>query len=581
MRKEWLIVDNFAGGGGASEGIRLAVGRAPDIAVNHNKDAITMHEANHPETLHLCEDVWRVDPVKATRGRPVWIAWFSPDCTHFSRAKGSKPVKKKIRGLAWVVVKWVKAVRPRVIFVENVREFQDWGPLIIATGSDGKTLFDKDGSPLMVPDPTRRGLTFRRWVGHLRNEGYTVEWRELDAADYGAPTHRKRLFLIARCDGESTTWPDATHGREGSGLIPFRTAAECIDWSIPCPSIFERKRPLKENTLKRIARGLKRFVIDAKEPFIVTCNHGDETFRGQSVNEPMRTITAARDAHGVVMPYIARIGQNGGNGDYCSDTRKPLTTVTSKNEHLLITPYIAGVGGRQAQVPPRSVASTMSTITAKNDKVLVAPTLIQTGYGERKGQAPRAPGLDKPLGTVVAGGAKHALVSAFIAKHFGGVTGVPIERPLPTTTARGTQNQVVAATFISNQNRIDRGTSVLEPLNTICSNNHAAEVRAFLIKYYGSGSNGCDLRAPLDTITSHDRFGIVTIRGEEYQIVDIGMRMLSPRELARAQGFEDSYKLTGTKTKQVERIGNSVCPVMAQVLVRANCATFLKKRRAA
>lgn len=512
-----LYVDNFAGGGGASLGIKLATGREVDIAVNHDAAAIAMHEANHPRARHFTEDVWSVNPAAICRGEEVDLAWFSPDCKHFSRAKGSKPVEKKIRGLAWVAIKWARAVRPKLIILENVREFQDWGPLL-----DDNT-----------PDPARKGLTFRRFVGNLRALGYQVEWRDLNAADYGAPTHRKRLFLIARCDGESIVWPQATHGPKQAA--PWRTAAECIDWSLPCPSIFERKRPLKENTLKRIAKGLWRFVITAKEPFIVTCNHTDASFRGGAVSEPFKTITGARDAHGLVMPYVARIGQTGGNAAYVNDARTPLTTVTSKQEHLL-----------------------------------VAPTLIQTGYGERPGQSPRAPGIDKPLGTVVAGGQKHAVVSAFIAKHFGGVTGVRADAPLPTTTARGTQNQIAAAYLVHMNHGEKQWTDVRDPLRTVVSNNHAAEVRAFLIKYYGTGTNGHDLREPIATVTAHDRFGLVTVAGVDYQIVDIGMRMLSPRELARAQGFPDTYQLTGTKTNQVARIGNSVCPPIAAALVRAN-----------
>ena len=281
-----LVIDNFAGGGGASMGIEAAIGRAVDIAVNHNRHSVEMHQLNHPHTRHLCEDVWDVDPVEATAGRPVGLAWFSPDCRHFSRAKGGKPVEKKIRGLAWVVVKWAKRVRPRVIILENVREFQDWGPL----------------TPDAKPCPKRKGQTYRRWRTQLENLGYATDCRVLNAADFGAPTHRRRFFLVARCDGRPIQWPEPTHG-PGRGRA-YRTAAECIDWSIPCPSIFLTKaeskplgviRPLAEKTMRRIAMGLKRYVLDNPKPFLVTCNHGGPEFRGQSADEPMRTLTAARD----------------------------------------------------------------------------------------------------------------------------------------------------------------------------------------------------------------------------------------------------------------------------------------------
>lgn len=418
-----IIVDSFAGGGGASTGIEWALGRAPDIAINHDIEAIEMHKLNHPGTKHYCEDVWQVDPVEATQGRPVGLAWFSPDCTHFSKAKGSKPRSKKIRGLAWVVYRWAKAVRPRVIMLENVEEFADWGPL------------DADN----MPCPMRKGMTFRRWWRQLENLGYQVDARELRACDYGAPTSRKRLFIIARCDGQPIQWPDATHGY---GRQPYRTAAECIDWSIPCPSIFERSKPLADATLRRVAAGVEKFVVKAKQPFLV---------------------------------MVA-------------------------------------------------------------DQPAVA-TMIQTGYGERDGQAPRVPGLDKPLGTIVGTG-KHALVAAFLVKHYTGVIGSDLQRPLGTVTAK----------------------------------DHHSLVQAFLIAYYGNEKNGIPISEPMRTVVSKDRFGLVTVHGEPHYIADIGMRMLQPEELFRAQGFPADVKLTGTKTSQVARCGNSVSPPMAAALVRANLA---------
>lgn len=474
------IVDSFAGGGGASEGIRRALGRSPDVCIDHDPSAIAMHRLNHPESDHRLESVWRVDPMDVTRGRPVGLFWCSPDCRHFSRAKGAAPVSPRVRGLAWVAVHWAQKVAPRVIILENVREFKDWGPLIQKRDAAGNVVLDLHGNPVLIPDPTRKGQSFKRFVGRLRGLGYEVEWRELDAADFGAPTHRRRLFLVARRDGEGIAWPEPTHGPGRPS--PYRTAAECIDWSLPCPIIFTRKKPPTENTMRRIAVGLRRYVIEAAEPFIVTCNHGGAGFRGQGLRVPFCTVTKSRDAHVLIIPYVARIGHTG---------RKD---------------------------------------TSANDS---------------------------------------ALVSAFIVKHFGGQTGVEIDTPLPTATVRATQNQVVCA-FISNQNRADSGTGIKEPLRTICSNNHAAEVRAFLIKYYGT-STAQDLKAPLDTVTSRARFGLVMVHGEPYQIVDIGMRMLTSRELARAQGFPDSYILPGTKTAQIAKIGNSVAPAIAEAIVRANC----------
>jgi len=330
-----LIVDNFAGGGGASTGIAAALGRAPDLAINHDPEALAIYRANHPDTQILCEDVFDVRPKVVTGGRVVGLAWFSPDCTYFSKARGSRPHRDKNRarrrrGLAGVVLKWAAQVKPRVICVENVEEFKDWGPL----AADGQ------------PDPARRGESFARWCSRLRNLGYVVEWRELRACDFGAPTSRKRLFIVARCDGKPIAWPTPTHGP--GRAQPFRTAAECIDWSIPCPSIFDRKKPLAEATLRRIARGIKKYVIDAARPFLVPVTHqgGDRVY---SADEPLRTVTGAQ----------------------------------------------------------------------RGEQALIVPTLIQTGYGEREGQAPRVLGLEKPMGTVVAT-QKHALVTAFLAKHYGG-----------------------------------------------------------------------------------------------------------------------------------------------------------------
>lgn len=491
LRSDELIVDSFAGGGGASLGIEMALGRSPDIAVNHDPEAIAMHRANHPTTRHYCESVWDVSPRKVTEGKPVGLAWFSPDCKHFSKAKGGKPVDKNIRGLAWVVIRWARDVKPRVVILENVEEFQTWGPLL------------EDGTPC----PARKGITFRRWLGELKGLGYQVEFRELRACDYGAPTTRKRLFLIARCDGQPIVWPEPTHGPGRS--LPYRTAAECIDWSLECPSIFDRERPLAENTLRRIARGIQRYVIEAADPFIVPLTHHGER-RVHPIGEPMPTVNGAH----------------------------------------------------------------------RGELALVSPSLIQTGYGEREGQSPRCLDIHQPLGTVVAGGAKHALVAAFLAKHYTGVVGSQLSLPIDTVTSID-HHSLVTSNLIKLRGGLEThhttAQDIREPLPTITAGGtHLAEVRAFLIKYYGSDQDP-QLALPLHTITTKDRFGLVTVHGEEYTIVDIGLRMLSPRELFRAQGFPDSYKINVefegrslSKTAQVRMCGNSVSPYAGAALVAAN-----------
>lgn len=518
-----LIFDLFAGGGGASLGLEWGLGRPVDYAVNHSADAVSMHRRNHPKTEHLIHDIWGVDLRAVAGGRPVGLLWASPDCTHFSKAKGGKPRSAEIRSLAWAVAKHLQETRARVFILENVEEFADWGPLL----ADGR------------PDPAQKGMTFREWVSHIEALGYRVEWRELRACAYGAPTIRKRLFMVGRRDGQPIVWPEATHG---DGRKPFRTAAECIQWHLPCPSIFERKRPLAENTCKRIARGLVRYVIEAQEPFIVTCNHGGDWFRGQGLREPFNTVTGAHDAHGLVVPYVA------------------------------------GVGGRAGQSRERGMHEPIHTITSKADTALIAPTLVQTGYGERTGQAPRAPGLGKPLGTVVGGGQKHALVAAFLAKHYGGVVGHGVERPIGTVTTQD-HHSLVASHLVKLRGTCRDGQPMDAPMPTVTAGGlHLAEVRAFLLKYYGT-ANGQSLREPMHTVTALERFGLVMVEGEPWEIADIGLRMLVPRELFRAQGFPDSYVIHqghdgrpfSIKT-QVKLCGNSVPPYFAAALARANCA---------
>jgi len=525
-------VDNFAGGGGASTGIQLAIGRSVDVAINHDPAAISMHKANHPDTEHYCEDVFHIEPLIVTGGRPTALAWFSPDCKHFSKAKGGQPVEKHIRGLAWVEVKWGATVMPRVMMLENVEEFKTWGPLL------------KNGKP----DPKKKGITFKAFVNALKRQGYHVDWRELRACDYGAPTIRKRFFMIARCDGRPIVWPKPTHGDPNSPevksgkLKPWRTAAEIIDWSLPCPSIFERKRPLAENTMRRIARGIQKFVINNPKPFLIQVNHsGSDHHYCRPTDAPFATVTS-KNGYGIVTPYIARIGQTGFGGDKMQyDIQQPLTTVVSKAEHLL-----------------------------------VAPTLIQY-HGEQAGTEVRGQQLEQPL-MVVDASPRYALVASFLAKHYGGNyngPGVGINEPVPTVTT--VDHNALVTSHLVKMKGTNIGQPVTDPVQTITAGGlHFGEIRAFLLKYYGTGG-GQPLNEPIHTITTKDRFGLVTIHGQDYQIVDIGMRMLEPHELFAAQGFPADYIIDQdcngkrySKAKQVARCGNAVPPPFAEALVRAN-----------
>ncbi len=618
-----IIVDNFAGGGGASTGIEAATGRDIDVAINHDEEAIAMHAANHPRTRHHCQSIWSIDPLDAVTidgtPQPVRLAWFSPDCTHHSNARGGKPREKGIRDLAWVVVSWVERLgpklKPAVIKVENVEEFLTWGPL------------DDEGKRI----PGRNGEEFAKWTAALRRHGYKVEWKVLQASRYGTPTIRKRLCLIARCDSLPIVWPEETNGP--GTPAPYRTAAECIDWSIPCPSIFLTKeegraigvkRPLADATMVRIAKGIQRYVIDAAQPFIVNLtHHGSE--RVESVEEPFKTITGAqRGEKALVVPIVSYAQQGGGNRSVedpmhtiCASTKdqntvvaahimtmrnsgkpfngadEPVHTITAHGAHLNviathITKFHEGSVGHAADEPLHTITSN-SYIKRPGGNVplgLVAATMVQTGYGEREGQAPRALDIEAPLGTVVAGGGKHAVVSAFLAQHNtmpnGGIhAGHSAEEPMSTVTTTGSHQGVVAAHLISLKGSDRRDGPVDEPVPAITAGGlHVGEVRAFLLKYYGgeSSDEGHDIDAPLGSVTTRDRFGLVMVQGEPYQIVDIGMRMLTPRELFAAQGFPADYVIDPigpsgkplTKTAQIRMCGNSVCPPLAAALVRAN-----------
>lgn len=641
-----IIVDNFAGGGGASTGIEMATGRSVDIAINHDQNAIAMHSTNHPDTLHYCESVFDIDPVAATCGAPVGLAWFSPDCRHFSKAKGSTPVKKEIRGLAWIVLRWALATRPRVMMLENVEEFKTWGPL----------LADEDR-----PDPSLAGETFAAFVGMLgagvpanhpaldevcefllidRHSpaaqrltdglGYAVEYRELRACDYGAPTIRKRFFMVMRCDGLPVAWPAQSHGDpkslpvQSGQLLPWRTAAECIDWSLPCPSIFDRKKPLAENTMRRIARGIQRFVIDNPTPFIVKCNHTStrtkyDCFRGQPLSEPLHTITKA-PGFAVVIPHLTKF-RTGATGQNVTDPMPTVTAGTSVrpggNGHALgivktyLTPFLAGAGGSEYQGKPRSCEKPAHTILKESrccviapviarqfgssighaadqpsgtitaggggKSQLVSPTLIQMGYGERVGQSPRVLDIHKPVGTVTAGGNKFAIASAFLAKHFGGNytgPGASLDGPAHTVTTTD-HHALVTSNLVKLRGTCKDGQRTDQPMPTITAGGqHVGEVRTCL-----AVDDYDDARAALaaEFLHQHGMSEFVLIDDVTYRIVDIGMRMLQPKELYAAQGFPAWYVIDQdyrgnkyAKDKQVARCGNAVPPPFAEALVRAN-----------
>jgi DNA (cytosine-5)-methyltransferase 1 len=679
-----LIVDSFAGGGGASTGIEMALGRSPDIAINHNEAALALHAANHPETLHLSENVYRVDPLDHMRGRHIGLMHFSPDCKHFSKAKGGKPVERNIRDLAWIIPGWIERIQKSggkvdVVTMENVEEWKDWGPLIETERG-------------LMPCPDRRGQTFEAWCKKIRKLGGKIEWRELKACDYGAPTIRKRLFLVIRFDGKPIVWPEPTHGHPDSDdviegrKLPWPGAYTIIDWSLPCPSIFDTKaeiwekhhlravRPLADNTMARVARGMMRYVLDAERPFLVNVTHGA---RLEDIAEPLRTITGAhRGEKALIAPSITRFN-SGATG---SAMNEPLPTITAnsyikkpggaapvgmiapvltyaqqgggvrsvedphhtitasgKDQNAVIVPHLTTFYGPGAGGDDRSadVSEPLRTITTENRHAVIVPTLVQTGYGERDGQAPRSLDIEKPLGTVVAGGVKHAVATAFVAqqnndsRRIGGVNpGRGADEPLSTVTATGAQQSPVTA-FIARQFGNSTGHAIDEPLGTVTADvNKSQLVAPFFSKYYGTG-DGARHDEPCHTVTVNDRFGHVeavldippfrpeqeararevadfmrahgfwderefvtlTIGELVVVIVDIGMRMLTPRELFNAQGFPPDYVIDGVwqgegdnrhfvafpKDVQVSCCGNSVSPYPYAAIVAANCWEMVVK----
>jgi DNA (cytosine-5)-methyltransferase 1 len=713
-----LIVDLFAGGGGASTAILMATGRHPDIAINHDKEAIALHEANHPTTKHWCADINEVDPRRAIAefvgpggaARPVGLLWASPDCKHHSKARGGKPREKHIRSLAWIVVRWAAQVRPRVIALENVEEFQDWGPLLevdtfiredellsLAAQADRVDaeghqlmLFDgptQDKAPKVVteprlykagqPDPREKGVIFRRWVGQLEKCGYKVEWKELVAADYGAPTTRKRLFLIARCDGQPIAWPERTHAprdkAELLGLKPWLPAADIIDWSRPVPSIFGRKKPLEPKTLARISKGIRKYVIEAGRPFIVPVTHSTGGARVYDSADPLKTVTAGpkRGEFSLVSPYLAaQYGEREGQEARTRDVdASPYPTVVpggngGKLVEAVLGGAVVGCGGRAGQSPPRGLDDPLGTVTAKADKCVAGvfmQKMAENGVGSE---------IDGPLHTAMAGAPRHYIVAAHLGRQFGtSASGLDIAAPAPTVMSNGGGGKTQVITAYMDQQNGDRiGRSAEEPVTTLTHRSTQQHVAAISIdKYYGmgfgdavtdplatvtakdrmsinasyleqanTGAIGHDSREPLSTLMaagSHQRiieccldgfeaepgprraevlaflwkefgepteaeranplataagrlkFGLVVLDDVVWRIVDIGMRMLVPRELYGAQGFPPDYAIEIqfegkplTKTAQTRMAGNSVSPPPAAALLGVNYVPAFAER---
>lgn len=516
-----LIIDCFAGGGGASVGIEMALGRQVDIAINHDPDAILMHKTNHPDTLHLTEDIFKVDLQKYTKGRHVSLMWASPDCTSHSKAKGGKPRKHGLRILPWAVYKHAKAILPDVIIMENVEEIQQWGPL------------DPAGHPI----PEQKGEDYKKFIAAMKSLGYIFDSRELVAADYGAPTTRKRWYAVFRRDGREIVWPEPTHNKNGiCSLEPWEPIYKYLNLEDFGKSIFGRKKPLAENTMKRIARGLEKFVINCQEPFIVQVNHSGDNFRGQSIHEPMPTITQ-KHGFGKVTPYIMQIGQTGFTQDRNRAVEEPMSTVVTKNEHCLISPF-----------------------------------LIQY-HSETTKNGVRGQQVTEPIQTIDTSN-RYGLVMSYMTKFYKSGTGQSMDEPIHTiTTSPGHFGTVSVLTVEWNELQkagIDEETA-----------QKCTWVSQFVMEYYGCGT-GQALIEPLHTIVTKDRFALITVLSNEYVMLDIFLRMLSPEELELGQGFPRDYIIdrdyNGNKypvSKQVARIGNSVVPIMAKKLVEANCG-YLK-----
>lgn len=565
-----LIIDCFAGGGGASVGIEMAFGRAVDIAINHDPGAILMHQTNHPKTLHLTEDIFKVNLQKYVNGRHVALLWASPDCRHFSKAKGGKPKSKSVRMLPWAVYKHAKAILPDVICMENVMEIQQWGPL------------DDDG----IPIPGREGEEYMKFIASMRDIGYDYDCRELVAADYGVPTTRKRWYAVFRRDGLPIVWPEPTHSKGGTdGKKKWVPVSTCLDLSDFGTSIFGRKKPLADKTLKRIARGLKKFVIENEDPFIVVVNHGGDTFRGQSKDDPLQTITAkhgygAVNVHKVpiIAPYIDKSygGNYSGAGSSADD---PSPTITTVDHNRLITPYLTpiGYGEREGQKPRvNSPDEPIGTIVGTNKHYMTAPYLIQY-HSEKSDKEVRGQIVSEPVQTIDTSN-RYAEVATFISKFYRTGSGQSMTEPIHTITTSAGHFGLISVLTVPFKSLLENGVD--EETAQKCT-----WVSEFIVEYYGQGL-GQGIDVPLHTIVSRDRFALITVLGNEYAIMDIYLRMLKPEELKLAQGFPRDYIIdrdykwnTYPKSEQVKRIGNSVSPKMAELIVKANCPYLIEGRR--
>jgi len=673
-----LIIDSFAGGGGASTGIEMALGRSPDIAINHNADALALHAANHPETIHLSENIYKVDPLDHVAGKHVGLAWFSPDCKHFSKAKGGKPVERNIRDLAWVIVLWAERAKPDVIIMENVEEWKDWGPLV-----------ETDRG--LMPCPNSRGETFQKWCKAMKRAGYKLQHRELRACDYGAPTIRKRLFVIARRDGKPIVWPEPTHGAPDDRDViagrkkPWRTAAECIDWSLPTPSIFDTTeqvwekhqlraiRPLAENTMARVARGMKRYVLDAERPFLVQTGYGEregQQPRAMDADAPLGTVVAGGVKHAVVTPSVIRMnsgatgqdareplstvtansfikrpggaaplgviapslsafyGPGAGGQDRSASAEEPVRVITTENRHAMIAPVLTyaqqgganrsveephhticaskkdqnaviiptlvGCGGRAGQSRPRGGDEPSATITAKADTCAAVAFVAQNNNDSRRiGGVNPGRSAEEPMSTVTASGAQQGAVTAFISRQFGTSTGHEVEKPLGTTTADGGGKSLLVAPHLHAYYGSDQDTPEHEPFHTITTKPRFSHVEAEINAPPFTEDQADRARQVADFMRSYgfwdDReFVTISIGAAEFVIVDIGMRMLTPRELYNAQGFPPDYRIDSDldgrpfpKNVQVSCVGNSVCPPVAAAIVGANCQHLVEYREAA